>query len=159
MAAVNSTNNKDSTTATTAAAKASYEDLEKVVKSLQAKLQIAETANTEIQNVNDSLAKRVEAIELQTKTEKVASIVSGAYDEDVEEKTAAFVKSGLSIDEISKIVAPLKASKTKVMKQASVGGGDYASQVAIRNDEQPATKKELPSWASNYLDLLNGGNS
>jgi len=132
--------------------KPTSEELEAKVKSLEAELQIAKTANTEIQNVNDSLAKRVEAIELQSRTEKIASIVSGAYEDNVDEKVTAFVKSGLSVDEITKIIAPLKSSKTK---SAAVS---YTSQVAIKNEE-PAKKSEMPSWASNYLDLLNGGSA
>jgi len=132
--------------------KPTYEEIEAKVKSLEAELQIAKTANTEIQNVNDSLAKRVEAIELQSRTEKIASIIQGTYEDNVDEKVTAFVKSGLSVDEITKIIAPLKSSKTK---SAAVS---YTSQVAIKNEETPK-KSEMPSWASNYLDLLNGGSA
>lgn len=132
--------------------KPSYEDLEGQLKTLNAELQIAKTANTEIQNVNDSLAKRVEAIELQSRTEKIANIISGAYDDNVDEKVTAFVKSGLSVDEITKIIAPLKSSKTK---SAAVS---YTSTVAIKNEE-PVKKNETPAWAGHYLDMMNGGHS
>jgi len=146
-------------------AKPSYEELEKRSQALEAKLKIAEAANQEIQNVNDSLAKRVETIELNARTKEIAAIVEGAYDEKIrDEKIQFFIKKNLSPEDVSEIVAPLKASRAKqTMKQASISGGgaaEYNSTVAIQNEGSsglPNGKKEVPAWASNYLDLINGG--
>ena len=125
-------------------------EYESKIKSLEQELNIAKSANVEIQNVNDSLAQRVQAIEQESRTEKIANIVSGAYPQDADEKINYFVQSGLSIDQISKIVAPLKSSSR--IKAAS-----YNSQVAIRNESVSNGKKDN-AWAESYLGLLNGGN-
>jgi len=146
--------------------KPTYEELEKRNAALEARLKVAEAANTEIQNVNDVLAKRMDAMEQEKKREKVASIVQGAYDDnDVEARIDDLIKSGMSLEGISKLVAPILKAKgggTKTIKQASVGAPEYASSVAIHNEgssELASGKREAPAWASNYLDVLTGGGS
>jgi len=139
--------------------KPSYEDLEKKVGLLEAELQIAKTANAEIQNVNNDLAKDVQAIKREARADKIASIVKGAYEESkVNERIKSFVDSGLSLEEITQIIEPLKTGKTKqagIMMQQP----EYTSSVAIKNDAvKQASVRNVPAWAQNYLDSV-GGNA
>jgi len=165
VATTGTSNNKVPAAATGNTTKPTYEELEKRYAALEAKLKVAEAANQEIQNVNDNLAKRMDAMELEKKREKIVSIVQEAAYEDMEAKIDDFIQSGLPLERISGIVAPMvKANKAKT-KQASVTGGqEYASSVAIRNEgsssaESANGRREAPAWASNYLDVLNGGGS
>ena len=140
--------------------KPSYEDLEKKVGLLEAELQIAKTANAEIQNVNNDLAKDVQAIKREARADKIASIVKGAYEESkVNERIKSFVDSGLSLEEITQIIEPLKTGKTKQAGIMMQQQQEYTSSVAIKNDAvKQASVRNVPAWAQNYLDSV-GGNA
>jgi septal ring factor EnvC (AmiA/AmiB activator) len=159
--------------------KPSYEDLINEIKSLQtenttlqAKIKISEAANKEIQEANKTLATRVEAIELESRKDKIASIVRGAYDEStIDERVQDLVKSNLPLDKISEIVAPLikaansdtkhhktkQAAATMVTGTGSTNNLEYSSTVAIKNAQEESSNKTKPAWAQNYVDLIHGG--
>jgi len=138
-------------------------DLQKQLKQAIAQKDSAEAINKELQNLNDGHSKRIEALEQSERRKDVAAVLQGAFDENVfDEKVKFYVKTGLPISEIAEAVSPLKASRARVTKQASVNGNsnNYSSTVAIQNEGTTVPeKKEIPAWASNYLDLLNGGSS
>lgn len=146
--------------------KISYEDLlkkatalESELKSTKDELQIAKSANEEVNKVNTDLSNRVQAIETEARKDKIASIVSAAYEADqANERIDSFLKSSLPVDEIAKIVAPLVAARSNV-KQASVSKpAEYKSQVAIKSGavEEPTAPKIPASW-SNYKRMFEGG--
>ena len=75
--------------------------------------------NEDEEDKNAKLSSRVAAIEMERRKERISSILQGAYNE--EEQTAmvdSFSKSGLPVEEIQKIVAPIIASNKQAAEQA-----------------------------------------
>lgn len=102
--------------------KPSYESLEKEVLKLKQMLLTAKNVidekrkecNQELskEELTDRLASRVASIEMEQRKERIAVIIGGLYrKKKVVDRIDDFARSGLPLESIDKIVAPLRKKK------------------------------------------------
>lgn len=118
-----------------------YEKVKKANEELQAKVDSLNNVNKTVSEENTSFKQSLDNLQNEFRRDKIASLIEGCYFKDDETKKAnleSFAKSGMTYDEITKIIEPLRHTK-----QAK-----FESKLQLKSASEGAetSTSEIPNW-------------